>query len=99
MNNKQEYILCATIHFDDLTIYAHQPNNIQIGYVICGFRHDNCILQYLSLSTYRPTKVKQIQGFLTSKNRFVSREDAAKIAFEAGQVKYLSDGLISEELY
>ena len=46
MNNKQEYILCAAVHYNDLGMYARQPKNIETGYVICGCRHDNCILSF-----------------------------------------------------
>ena len=98
MNNKQEYILCAAVHYNDLGMYARQPKNIETGYVICGCRHDNCILLNAILSGNK-IKMESVQGFLTSKDRFVTRAEAAKIAFEARQVNYLSDGLVSEELY
>jgi hypothetical protein len=39
------------------------------------------------------------QGFLTNKNRFVSRQEGAKIAFAAGQIKEEIVRLFSEDLY
>jgi len=39
------------------------------------------------------------QGFLTSRGRFVGREEAAKIAVAAGQVDPSVDWLMSEHLY
>lgn len=39
------------------------------------------------------------QGFLTSKNRFVLRMEAAWIAFKAGQVSERKRTLYSEDLY
>ena len=40
-----------------------------------------------------------IQGFLTSDNEFVSRQDAAKIALTSGQIKEEIAELFSEDLY
>jgi hypothetical protein len=39
------------------------------------------------------------QGFLTNTDRFVEREEAAQIAFEAGQIKQHKIVLYSEDLY
>ena len=69
-----------------------QPFNINNGIVICGWRHGNCIAINKSLTGYRTVTFAEDgvgdheQGFLTSKNRFVDRYEAMKIAFEAGQV-------------
>lgn len=42
MNNLEERILCAAVHYDDGKEYVHQPINITSGYVVCGHRHHNC---------------------------------------------------------
>jgi len=44
---------------------------------------------------------ENIQGFLTNTNRFVDREEGAKIALSCGQIKELKYGsiLYSEDLY
>jgi hypothetical protein len=42
---------------------------------------------------------EEIQGFLTNKNRFVDREEGAKIAFTAKQVNEPLKQLFSEDLY
>ena len=39
------------------------------------------------------------QGFLTNKNRFVGREEAAIIAFDAKQIEQEKKTLFSEDLY
>jgi hypothetical protein len=39
-----------------------------------------------------------IQGFMTSEEKFVSRQEAAKIAFIAGQIPKLKWKLFSEDL-
>ena len=59
------------------------------------------IMKVLKCS-YDKTTIQQ--GFIDYKDsskmkRFVSREDAAKIAFECGQIKELKDTLFSEDLY
>ena len=38
------------------------------------------------------------QGFLTSKNRFVGRDEGGRIAFEAGQIDVIKT-LYSEDLF
>lgn len=38
-------------------------------------------------------------GFITSDGSFVTREEAAKIAFDCGQITEQKDKLISEDLY
>jgi hypothetical protein len=95
-----EKILCAAIHYDiDSSLRVHQPKNIKGGFVICGHRHHNIIATY-NILTGGNTK-NEIQGFLTSKGRFVDRKEAMAIAIEAGQFE--SDGgsseLYSEDLY
>lgn len=44
---------------------------------------------------------ESIQGFLTTKNRFVDRFEGAKIALESGQIEKLNYGnrLYSEDLW
>jgi hypothetical protein len=65
--------------------------------IYCGHRHNNILWQgpHVSRNPYH-------QGFLTSKGRYVSREEAGKIALEAGQIKelqYSTTDLFSEDLY
>ena len=95
----QEYILCSAIHYDTGRKEIHQPDNIEYGIVVCGYRHSSCI--ELKSQMKIPYYSRPIQGFLTSENRFVDRKEALKIAKKAGQVdKPLnSKYLISEDLY
>ena len=39
------------------------------------------------------------QGFLTNKGRFVSRREAARIAYDAGQLEHLQSSVFSEDLW
>ena len=99
-----ERILCAAILFDDLKVRVHQPQNITTGFVVCGRRHHNCyatLVAILGDDKWQETKTdfNQTQGFVTSLDMFVNREEAAKIAYIAGQVDKIQDRLISEHLY
>lgn len=75
-------------------------------YVMCSARrHGNIIAQMKALTDLRTVKNgtssvgEYEQGFLTNKNRFVSREESGKIAFNAGQTKELKTYLFSEDVW
>lgn len=80
----KEFILCAAIDFK--------------GTIICGHRHSDCYELLLNLVNPKDEDVpgRDFQGFLTSKNRFVNRKEAYKIAEENNQIKF-GHGAINEE--
>ena len=106
---KIEYICCAALHFDDGKKYVHMPVNIKTGFVITGYRHHNCYATYAAILKLKGTTDYDIDhtkypedgtdGFLTSFDRFVSREEAAKIAYNAGQTSINTKNLFSEDIY
>ncbi|KQC02075.1 hypothetical protein [Pedobacter sp. Hv1] len=95
---KKEYILCASIHFDDGKKHNHQPKNIETGFVVSGRRHHNCYttLQAIgyTLGINEDVMIKQLidrqqrdgQGFLTNLDRHVDRSEGYLIAKSAGQL-------------
>lgn len=91
-------ILCAAIHFNDGKKYQHQPKNIEYGYVICGRRHHN-ILSIIFELGIKFDKKNIVQGFITSDDMFLTREEAAMVAFNARQTPTCVKSLISEHLY
>jgi hypothetical protein len=93
---RDEYIICSAIWFQTDVVYSHQPKNIDKGLVIAGRRHHNCFTLVKELGL---DKTKAEQGFLTSRDRFVTREEAAHIAFKSGQTTSISKCLFSEDLY
>ena len=105
----EEWVLCAAVWFDDGNVYEGQPVNIESGFVVLGHRHFNvysaplAFLKFLRRGEKEIEKflgVERAQGFLTSKNRFVDRKEAYKIALRAGQVEEKEDKkLFSEDLY
>lgn len=102
---KRPYIICAAIWFKDGEIHGHQPKNIPSGIVVCGRRHHNCYLTAFTLNDGKKvsgldeSNAKEVQGFLTSDDIFVDRKEAGLIAFNAGQIKEITNCLLSEDLY
>ena len=106
-----ERILCAACWYEELELAKPEalenrgilPYNVDKGIVFSGWRHANCIYQMVAITGLPQHKAgKEIQGFLTSHNRFVDREEGANIALAAKQVtklKYSSKLLYSEDLY
>ena len=94
----KEFIICAANHYDDGKVHPDTPNNIYVGFVVCGRRHFICstIFDQITgldkdmeiLSRKKAEKIKNtvFQGFLTNTNRLVGRKEAYKIAFEADQI-------------
>lgn len=74
---QKEFILCAAIDYN--------------GNIICGHRHGDCyeVLKNL-IGEIDANKLpsRDDQGFLTSENRYVGREEAWKIAKENSQIVY-----------
>lgn len=97
-----ETILCAAIWYKEQNTANFLPVNVDKGVVICGHRHPNCIASFVALTGKRsvtPECGEYVQGFLTNKNRFVDREEAAKIALSAWQIDMPKQTLFSEDLY
>lgn len=106
-----ERILCAAIWFKDLELKrpevleprGYRPYNVDRGVVLSGWRHPSCMYQMVAIYGKKMHEVgEKVQGFLTSNNRFVDREEAANVAMLAGQIydlKFSNTKLYSEDLY
>lgn len=96
----KEYIICSAIHFDNKADieHPHQPKNITSGFVLCGRRHHNCFAT-ASILGFNRLGIQITQGFLTNEDRFLNREDAAKVAYYSGQIEELENSLMSEMLW
>lgn len=68
---------------------------------MAAWRHHNVYAIVSILSGKRAPLWEQdpVEGFLTSRDRFVDREEAARIAYEAGQTDERIEELFSEDLY
>jgi hypothetical protein len=105
----KEFILCAANYYNDGLTETHTVDNIEKGFVICGRRHHNCISIFAKMYGFPYSKKAlkimetEVQGFLTSTNRFVDRIEAMEIAKKNNQV--ITEGgngdarLFSEDLY
>ena len=91
---KTEYILCAAMKYNGMTI--------------TGYRHRDCINtleKLLNLPSSDSLPGRESQGFLTSKNRFVYRKEAYKIAKANNQLilppkkNDENEELASEDIY
>ena len=109
---QDEWILCAAIWYKEIPLKKEIPGvlpiNCDIGLVVTGHRHAQCMwtmgcLTGLRSVTHAPDGVGDyIQGFLTSANRFVDRREAYKIAESRGQLNertHTEGCLYSEDLY
>ena len=103
-----ERILCSAIWYkelplknpDVLQIKGFAPYNIDRGVVFCGWRHPNCMYQMIAIYDIKNHEAgESIQGFLTSKNRFVDRKEGAEIHIKNGGELNYSNQLYSEDLY
>ena len=88
-----EIILCAAIKIIDKKDV--RGNDL----IYCGYRHHNIFW----LGSEDTVKFDTVQGFLTSKGRFVDRLEAVEIAVNANQVQreklIAPPNLYSEDLY
>ena len=102
-----EKIICAAIHYHDGINHPHQPINISTGFIVCGRGHHNCVATVSVLTSVSAAgllrKMDKTEGFLTDTNRFLNREMARAVAFEAGQLAgkdvQSKTKLYSEDLY
>lgn len=94
-NSKTEYVMCAANWIDDGKHYTHKPFNISTGLVFCGWRHGSIFEQTEKQFPHWAFGIHTIQGFLTTKNRFLNRTDALELVKRTGQ---LTNPLIGSEL-
>jgi len=114
-----EYIACSAIYYPNGIRYDLQPINIDTGFVVMGHRHGHCRIALVMLFYPNWVEEKElpmedqprlkvlnseIQGFLTSRNRFVNRIEGLEIAVKADQIlperkSSLQKILYSEDIY
>lgn len=107
-DNKPEYILCSAVWYVELPLVYNgipsdllRPKNCERGIVFCGLRHPHCLYQMVAMTgKYQHEAGEEVQGFLTSENRFVDRKEGAKIhVSNGGKLNYSTTDLYSEDLY
>jgi hypothetical protein len=100
-NGKVELVMCAANYYNDGLDYLYQPYNIDKGFVICGWRHGCCGTSYMAADKGATKWDNCVQGFLTTKNRFLTRAEALELVISTGQHNgnILGGELTSEDLW
>lgn len=93
----KEIVVCAAIWVQDHKNKPHGPVNIPSGTVFCGLRHCSIISQFAAYGIAH--KNRSVQGFLTSKNRFSTREEASELVRNNNQEMVVDRSAIREQLY
>lgn len=100
-NGKREYVMCAANYYDDGEDHFYQPFNIDKGFIIAGWRHSCCGMSYMGANPTVKRWDNSEQGFLTNKNRFLTREQALELVKTNGQLEgdIIGGELTSEDLW
>ena len=69
------------------------------GKVWTGHRHSDVIYKIIAECGKEAAPVRGTQGFVTECGKFLNRKEAAKVAFESGQMSEDVGCLMSEDLY
>ena len=91
----KEQIICAAVKYDTGHAYPAMEQ-YGTGFVIAGFEH--LIVKNVASIFRLRDDIPRTEGFITTKNRFVDRREAAKIAYESGQIEKPTDILYSFHL-
>jgi hypothetical protein len=95
-NGKPEYVMCSACYVNDDIDHLYKPYNIDKGLVYSGWRHPS-IFETMPKGTPHTC----IQGFLTTKNRFLTRNEALTLVKSNGQLtaNIIGGELTSEDLW
>ena len=90
-------IVRAAIRFKQLNSERYSPDEYRVKF---GWRH-SVILKEMQDEGIEYDRNDYEMGFITNERpiHFVSRQEAAKIAYEAGQVPELKNTIYSEDLW
>lgn len=110
IDNTKEYIICAAYRKKKNDSAIANTNSNMANWAECmancseeyrksfecitGYRHLNILWDYKDVIDQSDTG-----GFMTSRGRYVDRHEAAKIAFECGQIDKEIKTLYSEDIY
>jgi len=100
-NGDVEYVMCAANWIDDGVDYKFKPYNINKGIVYGGIRHPSIFEQTNKIYPFDEYGTLTEQGFLTTKNRFLTRKEALELVKSNGQLKkdLIGSVLTSEDLW
>ncbi len=109
IDTSKEYIVCAANWYNDEKVHGNQPINVDIGFVLLGLGHANCVASFAVLYQfpYTPEALDVMrtckEGFITSRRRWVDRVEAGQLAINCGQIEKMNcfngSKLDSSDLY
>lgn len=82
----------------DLELIKHAAVKSKDGWVIIGKNHAECFHKAGNMNV-KMSQLREDQGFVTDTGRFINRYEAAKLAFNNGQVNKKEKMLFSEHLW
>ena len=96
-----EHVMCAANYYNDGEEHMFQPYNIDKGFIVGGWRHPCCGMTYMALNPNAERWDNCVQGFLTTKNRFLTRAEALELVISTGQLTkpIIGGELTSEDLW
>lgn len=83
---------------DGPEVILHAAVKSADGRIFFGKSHADCFHKALAMNTRMSSKADD-QGFLTSKGNYLIRSEAAKLAFERGQIDRKTGYLFSEDMW
>ena len=86
-------IVCSAIVINDGASYGDYP------IIITGKHHSDCLETARKYGFDRLRCVNALQGFLNSDFRYINRKNAAKEAYDCGQLKAEKNELFSEDIF
>lgn len=100
-NGKTEYVMCAANYYDDGLDHTFKPYNIDKGFIVSGWRHGCCGEVYMIMNPKAKRWDNCVQGFLTTKHRFLTRDEALELVKQTGQLTkdIIGGELTSEDLW
>lgn len=112
VRERPEAILCSAVYVDDGVKRARTYVYPETGILFGGCRHVDCLVAFedwkSKLTQEEINKIDDIderqlcgtrQGFVTTRGRYVGREEAGDIARAAGQWDQLTRQLYSEDVW
>lgn len=82
----------------DLEVICHAAVKSKDGEIFIGKHHAECFHKGFDKKIKMSSKADD-QGFVTNRNRFVDRQEGAKIALDSGQIDRKTTILFSEDLW
>lgn len=82
----------------ELELIKHASCRAECGFIVIGKHHAQCFAIGRSMGM-KMAKGRENQGFMTSKGRWVSREEGGHVAYSSQQIDKTTTLLFSENMW